>query len=47
MPRRLTGNCKKHQDMITNVIKRARAAAFVPYVITRKEVVSNPFENLK
>jgi small subunit ribosomal protein S18 len=47
MPRRLTGNCKKHQDMISTVIKRARAAALVPYVVTRKEVVPNPFENLK
>jgi len=47
MPRRLTGNCKKHQDMVANVIKRARAAALVPYVVTRKEVVPNPFENLK
>ena len=47
MPRRLTGNCKKHQDMISTVIKRARAAALVPYVVTRKEVVTNPFENLK
>jgi small subunit ribosomal protein S18 len=47
MPRRLTGNCKKHQDMVSNVIKRARAAALVPYIVTRKEVVANPFENLK
>jgi len=47
MPRRLTGNCKKHQDMVSTVIKRARAAALVPYVVTRKEVVSNPFELLK
>jgi small subunit ribosomal protein S18 len=47
MPRRLTGNCKKHQDMISTVIKRARAAALVPYVVTRKEVVPNPFEILK
>ena len=30
MPRRLTGNCKRHQDMISTVIKRARAAALVP-----------------
>jgi small subunit ribosomal protein S18 len=47
MPRRLTGNCKKHQDMVATVIKRARAAALVPYVVTRKEVVPNPFELLK
>jgi small subunit ribosomal protein S18 len=47
MPRRLTGNCKRHQDMITVVIKRARAAALVPYTVSRKQVIPNPFENLK
>ena len=47
MPRRLTGNCKRHQDMVTIVIKRARAAALVPYTVTRKTVVTAPFENLK
>jgi small subunit ribosomal protein S18 len=47
MPRRLTGNCKRHQDMVTIAIKRARAAALVPYTVTRKEVVVNPFENMK
>ena len=47
MPRRLTGNCKRHQDMISVVIKRARAAALVPYTVTRKAVVTAPFENLK
>ena len=34
MPRRLTGNCKRHQDMIATVIKRARAAALVPVSYT-------------
>jgi len=47
MPRRLTGNCKRHQDMIAIVIKRARAAALVPYTVTRKQVVTAPFENLR
>jgi small subunit ribosomal protein S18 len=47
MPRRLTGNCKRHQDMISTVIKRARAAALVPYTVTRKNVVTAPFENLR
>lgn len=47
MPRRLTGNCKRHQDMITVAIKRARAAALVPYTVSRKQVVTAPFENLK
>jgi small subunit ribosomal protein S18 len=47
MPRRLTGNCKRHQDMTTIAIKRARAAALIPYTVTRKAVVTNPFENLR
>ncbi len=47
MPRRLTGNCKRHQDMMTVAIKRARAAALIPYTVTRKVVVTNPFENLR
>ena len=47
MPRRLTGNCKRHQDMISTAIKRARAVALVPYTVTRKHVVAAPFENLK
>ncbi|MBL0708675.1 MAG: 30S ribosomal protein S18 [Sulfurimonas sp.] len=47
MPRRLTGNCKRHQDMISAVIKRARAAALIPYTVTRKQVVTQPFENLR
>jgi len=33
--------------MITVVIKRARAAALVPYTVTRKQVVTQPFENLR
>jgi small subunit ribosomal protein S18 len=47
MPRRLTGNCKRHQDMISGVIKRARAVALVPNTVTRKAVITAPFENLK
>ena len=47
MPRRLTGNCKRHQDMISTVIKRARAAALVPYTVTRKTVITAPFETLR
>ena len=39
MPRRLTGNCKQHQDMVTESIKRARHAALIPYVVDRKKVV--------
>jgi len=47
MPRRLTGNCKRHQDMVAVAIKQSRAAALIPYTITRKQVVMNPFENLR
>ena len=46
MPRRLTGNCKKHQEMVEQAIKRARAAALIPYVVDTKNVVPNPFELL-
>lgn len=44
MPRRLTGNCKKHQELITVAIKRARQTALIPYIVDRKNVVENPFE---
>ncbi|MDR2080937.1 MAG: 30S ribosomal protein S18 [Campylobacteraceae bacterium] len=46
MPRRLTGNCKKHQEMIEVAIKRARHTALIPYIIDTKNIVSNPFELL-
>jgi len=47
MPRRLTGNCKKHQEIVAIAIKRARQAAFIPYVVDRKRVIANPFELIK
>ncbi|MBD3794783.1 MAG: 30S ribosomal protein S18 [Epsilonproteobacteria bacterium] len=47
MPRRLTGNCKKHQDLVTIAIKRARQTALIPYIIDRKNVVENPFDILR
>ncbi|NOQ31288.1 MAG: 30S ribosomal protein S18 [Helicobacteraceae bacterium] len=47
MPRRLTGNCKRHQDMIAKTIKQARAAALIPYTVSRKAVVLTPFEEIK
>jgi len=47
MPRRLTGNCKRHQEIVTIAIKRARQTALIPYIIDRKNVVENPFEFLK
>ncbi len=47
MPRRLTGNCKKHQVMVENAIKRARAAAIIPYVADRKKIIDNPFADFR
>lgn len=32
IPRRITGNCAKHQRMIAKAIKRAREAAIINYV---------------
>ena len=44
MPRRLTGNCKKHQELVERAIKRARHIALVPYIVdTRKVVDSGSF----
>lgn len=34
MPRRITGNCAKHQRELTLAIKRARAIALLPFVVT-------------
>ena len=31
LPRRITGNCAKHQSALTVAIKRARHVAFMPY----------------
>ena len=31
IPRRVTGNCARHQRLITNAIKRAREAAIIGY----------------
>ena len=31
VPRRVTGNCARHQRYIANQIKRARAIALLPY----------------
>lgn len=47
MPRRLTGNCKRHQDIVTIAIKRARQTALIPYIVDRKNVVENPFEAIR
>jgi small subunit ribosomal protein S18 len=34
MPRRITGNCSKHQRELTLAIKRARSIALLPFVVT-------------
>lgn len=31
LPRRITGNCAKHQRAVTSAIKRARHIALMPY----------------
>ena len=31
LPRRVTGNCAKHQRLVTVAIKRARSIALLPY----------------
>lgn len=33
IPRRITGNCAKHQRQLTVAIKRARFMALLPYVV--------------
>jgi len=33
LPRRITGNCAKHQRQLTLAIKRARQIALLPYTI--------------
>jgi len=32
LPRRISGNCARHQRQITRAIKRARQMALLPYV---------------
>ncbi|MFB3925215.1 MAG: 30S ribosomal protein S18 [Syntrophales bacterium] len=34
IPRRITGNCANHQRELTVAIKRARAIALLPFVVT-------------
>jgi len=33
---RISGNCAKHQRMVSNAIKKARLAAFLPFVRVRQ-----------
>ena len=32
LPRRISGNCAKHQRMLESAVKRARFIAFLPFV---------------
>jgi len=34
IPRRVSGNCAKHQRQMTTAIKRARVLALLPFAIT-------------
>lgn len=38
MPRRLTGNSKRAQEMVELAIKRARHMALVPYIVDTKNL---------
>lgn len=33
LPRRITGNCARHQRQLTRAIKRARIVALLPFVV--------------
>jgi len=33
LPRRITGNCARHQRQLTRAIKRARQIALLPYTV--------------
>ncbi|MBR4334660.1 MAG: 30S ribosomal protein S18 [Clostridia bacterium] len=37
LPRRMTGNCAKHQRQLSEAIKRARAIALLPYPVDCEE----------
>ena len=36
VPRRISGNCAKHQRKLTTAIKRARNVALMPFTVTGK-----------
>lgn len=44
MPRRLTGNSKKSQEMVENAIKRARHMALVPYIVNTKDLTDAAYK---
>lgn len=33
VPRRISGNCARHQRQLTTAVKRARVVALLPYVV--------------
>lgn len=39
VPRRISGNCAKHQREITEAIKRARILALIPYTATQVPMI--------
>ncbi|MDD3025145.1 MAG: 30S ribosomal protein S18 [Aliarcobacter skirrowii] len=43
MPRRLTGNSKKAQEMVEKAIKRARHMALVPYVVDTQNLTDTAY----
>jgi small subunit ribosomal protein S18 len=36
IPRRISGNCAKHQRELTTAIKRARNIALLPFTVSKK-----------
>lgn len=34
LPRRISGNCSRHQRQLASAVKRARAIALLPYITT-------------
>ena len=39
VPRRISGNCAKHQREVTEAIKRARILALIPYTATQVPLI--------
>jgi len=33
IPRRVSGNCAKHQRMVTRAVKKSREAGFLPFTV--------------
>ena len=43
MPRRLTGNAKRMQEMVERAIKRARHMALVPYIVNTHNLTDSAY----